>query len=1228
MGKHVILLNPSVLPRNGAVLGQPCFISGDVIQFIIPAQSTKLLDVVLAGKFCLLNPDQSGAGGSPSLYLAEGPKIFGFNGKVGKLGLFSYLRLSRAYTGNVIESWPQLPLQLSFIGSTQHGSGFASYNAGTGLQPWRIDTAYGASRGLCLPSVTATNPVIPLTLQVEDFYYSPPCGLLSDRQAKSLTALNGLQFDMQVANIGDAMQAVLPFKTTAGTKSNLSAYGMPRQYVGAAYSETTNLPSFVGILNPVMYYIIDDSDTIPSSQQVTYVSVDLVRTQLIPSFSQFVSWPIARLLLKSVLVFVMNKNSQSSVELGALLTCSFRTYDVQLLLNGARQIFAYNTARGAVGYDWSENTPNAFLVNLRSEPRRFYASQRVCRGAFTIWDYDIIGTGSLISGVNVVCNLTLQVWPQTLLGTPYNPLDGTTCLSLQPEKEQSFGLFRVIRPQTNNAQVQTFQGLGYTSVHDYSISTGIGTALPLTSGFPTVYPVSTALNYLQKYNVFSQPSTDYQFVTTTLSSKTLIVNNEASVIVPEAQGSIRQKYNPYLNLNHAAPQSSVVRVQELTLSTEIIASSIPNTIGIRILLPDNGVLGKMYLNLPIRATNAAGLSLWGNVVVNNPGPGATFDATFIYASAASNGFQPSNLLLNNGYTHSGLVANSLCFDMTVADYFQSQVAAPEPPATSIGYETIAFNRFGYSSVLGTVSFIKGLQWVLPENLAIQRYELQAETFLHRYDEANDVDFIHTRYTSRQSNAFFPSDLHSGALVDCIWARLYNHAYSCIDSVFPIYHNTNRVLSDMPLAATQQLRIDIGTLDQTCKAMEGSLLCSSQKRYLDIFVDQKLIGLANHPCGYGGSKFVGAELNSFTGAGVEPKTLSSVAFASQFGIELIPGTQPTVTIQLIYHDTASMQRLNETFKARGYQFTVADFSFQRKFYGVGALATIATPLGDRIDLPIGGKNPACCIITHKPLTWVNNELNLNITPQATTCQSGIPPYIYCRDGAFGLSIPAQITDPSLWITAPVVTYTPQIDNTLIYTFPFGTSVTNAIGYALVHNKPLSLTQHLVDFGCKRASPVMESMFYTTSLRGSAAASVLGIVAPLVSALRGVNNSAAYSVLPGPKTRSCYHGAPLLPSRFVTTIPILPDMQNGNLLSIYSSPSTYQVPSILGVNPPTAGDLAASNAGLYPAGTLTTMHGGSLIQYMMREFAFPQSYTVWYNHNAATITYNYPTGQVVQ
>lgn len=1219
MGKHVILLNPSVLPRNGNILGQPCFVSGDILQFIIPAQETRLLDVVISGKVTFLAPTQNAQGTAFGLYPTEVFNIMGFNGKVGKLGIFSYLRLSRAYTGNVIESWPQLPLQLSFVGTTQHGSGFSNYNAGSGLQPWRMDTSFGTCRGNLIPNNDPTLAAFDNTAPVEDFYFSPPCGLLSDRKPKDLSALNGLQFDLQIANIGDSLQSVLPYKprqdSDAPNVENNAAYGFVQ--LGNGTATLTTPPADIGILNPVMYYIVDDSPGLEASLSVTYVSVDLVRTQLIPSFSQIVSWPIARLLMKSILVFIMNKLNNTRIELGALTTCSMRTYDVQLFLNGARQIFAYNTSRGAVGFDWSQCTPNAFLQSLRTEPKRFYAAQRVSRGAFSIWDYDILGTGKLLSGINVVCNLTFQPWTKSLVGSPFNQLDGTTCLTLMPEFIQNYSYVQANRPVgTNGTTVPTTNNFaGYTGVDFNAQYTGTGTALAANPNtFPTQNQIDTSLTYMRKYNMFQPPTTDYQFVTTTLSSKTLIVNSEASVVVPEAASAKQLRFNPYLNLNHAAPQSSVIRVQELTLTTEIIPSPVPNTIGIRLLLPDNGILGKMYLNLPIRPANAVGLTLTGGFLTN-----ATTLANFGVTASQING---RTTTVNAPGVPNNLGNIRLCWNTPL----NTLSTVPTPCL-----ENICWNKFGWSAVLGTDSIFKGLQWVLPENLAIQRFELQSENYLHRYAETNEHDYNHSRYTTKQTNAFFPSDLHSGALVDCCWARLYNHAYCCIDSVFPIY-NSVAALSDMPISATQQIRLDIGTLDQTCRAMEGSVLCSSQKRYLDLFLDRKMIGLANHDCGFGGSKFSASELNSLrttiVGDADGPLTLSNnIVMPSSLSLELIPGMLPTVTIQLVYHDAGTMTRLNETFKARGYQFSVAEYSFQRRFFATGKMNTISTPLGERIDLPIGGKNPSACFINHKALTWTNNELNLNIYQESSTVCSGIPPYIYARDGAFGYSIPGQILTNDQWATSPVVTYTPQIDNTLIYTFPFGTSITNAIGYALVHNKPLALTQHLVDFGSKRAAPVLESMFWTTGLRYTNSNVMTGIPGPINTPTRGANGASTYNVPVSPKTRSCYYGCPLLPSRFTTVIPILPEMQNGNLLSIYSNPTTYQTPSILGIATPTLTN-AMQTAATWGYGQAQWLYPAASIRYIMREFAFPQSYTVWFNHNAATITYNFPTGQVVQ
>lgn len=1225
---HYLRIYPNVQASKLGTGGQSItgFRSGTDIYFVIPPQEAQLISIALSGTYVII--DQDGAIITSPLLNA-----LALDPHVGAFGLFSSTRAERAFQANVIENWTQNPLAISFISRTEHdANSFISNSAGNLCYPFFTDTSVGVGSGQLTGTSFAISSSEALSIDPKFnsvaqkvFYYTPCMGLLVNSIPKDLKVLGGLQFCFTVSRFGDIGNQDFPVPADDVSGIFKQGNNVVQQYTRTPYDIRESNNYQIGVINPVMDIIIQPGGG-GDTTSIQFNSLDIARSQTVPSLNQHFTAPFGSVLVKSLYYFLLYKPNTTVSHISSLQTSSFKQTDWSLYINGARQIYAYPTNTVDPTLVQSQFTPNSFVYNVQSTPSRFNIYEKIWNGAFQVFDYNLDGAGVLFQNVNVTFQLFLSNVNKTSAPFTYSNywLDG----SLTQDGT---------RTERNSIRYAAPVGTSYT------------TTLVASSTFLT--------SSSRKFTQMMTPSAVTDVVTATLNTKTLVINPASATIVPEATPS--RKVPRCLQLQTAAPPSTVNRTLEYIVRGQKLITSLPGTIGYEFLLPDSGRLGNMFL--------------FYRYVPTQTGP--LFTSVSTCQSACYADPRNTGLAGNPVLTFVTAVPSDVVQPAGVSYTFDSLTALTEWSWPNIKRSgNMLINRCGYGAILGSTSLVAAVEWLLPGGVTLQRYNLQANKFHNHFGDKHTSDLLEYEFTTHVTSGYMYDERYDGKLRDIIISRSENRAFDSWHSVFQLSNKNNPLLSDMPDGYDFMQCTNLIDVDSSFRQMIGTMLTSTQKRYVRIYFDSTGAGLANISAGQGFGLFTEATLNksirqtslSLFQSG-DQTTLNNPVGTTDYGFPALchqsftidESVPVTLNVQCIYDDPVTTRRLTNEFQSNGVTITMSQFDYQRRFatFGVDKTNTITPP----IELPIGGRNPKLVNIAHKYLRTIDGILmprpvvptyqkfvNENLFEDLMT----VPFYIASRDGAIGYSVPRNVPKLKLSPSMGLSLLTPQIDNTLMYTFPLGDSATNALMYAIAFQSPLQLPNHQVAVNASRSVVTYQERLHKFTFP-KIEYLVVTIGGPNTAVITSIAHGGYFSVptlcasalytggSPTLATRSLawpnyywqpstlgYDSCPLMPTRFVTCLPFLPEHQNGNILLISDSETSIKN-NFLGCESAADDNLIDAIALNFRANInfwniLQCMYQA---KHLMAEYAILEGVQLFFNHERAEIRYLYPTGQIV-
>lgn len=1325
----------------------PCYYSTDTIRFDIPVQNAVVYGVVFSAKIFFLT-DLGTATLTTQGILDFSPQL-GYLGLFNNISLSRYLTtnvieqyaiwpligafISRAGHGD------------DFIDKSVGNGIYPMFNdmsINTGTRPVQPDMqGFWNYTGPTTKAYSATNTSdanaavnVTMDYDMRSVAFSLPFGMLNANYPIDLQQQGGMSINLQIARTIETCQLIqstsfaLPAPKTCletnwpgalGTLTNgyaASTTYVPRTPWNSAatfdtfshpdggngqwvktYAGTLAAPNGlltnkinnyqIGVLDPILWLFVQPTaySTVPAPAEFPFMYVSVRRNQTNFGLTQFFTVPFANETVRSLYWMALNKTNTTKPELGYYLTSAFRTYEMVLMINGFRQVYAYPTNAQPLESQWSQYAPTCFLQAALIDSYHPGTFDRVFNGALLPLHYDPEGNGKVFANVNFQYRLTLATLDQQQL--PYNnyvPANAGafTTMSSGPIFQEltalpmlPISMFFGTNPLGNpNTNVWTqWAGIGWAPQLGYSYF--LSPTLNLTNA------VSTACPYF-KFAQYFDPQMNTDMVTVAQESKTVVAATAATGTVPVAPTA--PLLPTMIDFMQAPPETPVERMTEFLLPCQVIPAPVANAIQLEFQLPYGGYPGSMWLLFQPQLVN----------VVNVPTGWA-----FLQLGAGANKMQYISSFGSGplyGIAAGINVPNPPTAGLVVLTAGQGDgpVAAGAPvyfQTNPIAWANSMYNTIGPSAILGDTSWVCYLNWLVPNTVQLQFPFLQMDKYLYNYGLASSANTIVSRYIARETNAWMYDPTYEGQLVDCVMNRRFNTMYPRHLTYFP-YWDPNSTYSDFPNYAllggvanrVPIMYIHLDAVHPSFRSMARAPWTSGYNRKLRITLDTGMYAMANVPAGLGRGLWTEPDLYRYF-QGVYP-SLGSIAQETTptfqqsqrtIGVQRqnVPGWilnpnqsfGPTIRYQALYlNEVAMTDRLND-FRTRGVEMAFTTFDYQSRYSAFNPILASATGdetttsyvLYDQLQgnqpLQITGRGTRSLFVLHGGFTQENNRwvpfTNSAVPePQLLTKCVGYynvaPPFqnitTYCdlvkhpyyavmRDGPLAYSLPQAIEPMGSALSnfgKQVATYIPIMDGEQIYPFQIGDMADILNLYAWSFKQPLQRPDFEVTYNAARRYKVYDQGIWRCLDWNCFAFLTAG------SALR---NNLTYT----PFTTSYYfgtffdnitHGFPLLPTRYVLPIVFNAAFQGGALFQLQKvSSALAPYRNYLTGFPVTNGGTSylrqtfPSVAGAnnqYARNYLPNYYNYTNAWYITRLYAFAQTTVLFFNDETASINYLYP------
>jgi len=1338
----------------------PVYQSGDLLSFIIPVQASIIRGTLLTGKAIQIGPTTGGNSSIQPIYgptgsngTALGTGQIGFSPKSGYFGLFVNCRLNRALTNNTIEEITLVNLITSYISTTMHGSDFIGKANGLGVFPMFKDCSYDSARAgtqnVAWPTANTGWPSIAVANAIQNtsygaamhsFAYTLPLGVLNAGHVINLEVSGGLQIDMFIARFVDNSNQLLPFGAVAPA--------FPTSlFCPATNSYSPNMNSSgIQVYDPVLWVIMDLAPPSPADDTFPFHFISVRRAQTQQGTNTFLSVFLLDSVIQSFYYLMLDKTHLVAPQFPTYLSSAYSLAEFKFLIGGNPQLYAYPAWNQPRDEQFSQYIPNALIQTALSTDARTQTLTNVFNGGYVAYDFDPQGNGTTFA--NVIAQYQFFFQPVSTSSYPFNSV---TINNGAPPIMSTGPIFQ----QINTSLLQDTVDYDATPV---SVSSSlVYQAACVTAAY--FYPLTEAanaekqlpglgqiINPYVKYGDYKSATTDFDVLAVTTETKTVIINQAASSILPVAPVAIPTP--DVLKFNNAAPRSGVVRVENRLIVAQVMPapSTIKNAIWLQVLLPSNGMPGDMFLNLRIRwANDSPGYNgLWrygydtvymGQIdtqIAQNAGKSAfqlnagamnIFPVSFVLRGVGMNPIQ--NVSINGIPVMYGIPSAvgtvSAAWLINVSNYAINYSSIVPGGTTNIWnllqgasttvsggtgklpfyFSSSIWNTISLGSQLGSAGLIRRIDWVLPNSVNATFQYVQEDHFLQTYGLDKQRTISQSKYDGNFTDGWIHDSQFEGELVDCIQSRQQNRCFGRWTSLFPVWNTLSQQqgdyysrLSDYQWNVPPILRINLSAVHSSFVSMQRVPNTAIQQRFLNIYLDTRCLSFANVCSGIGYGLTHEADVARFL-VGPQPEACyltpypasAAGTFAAARGFPrkhvfnwvLDPTWTPTVTAQLIYYAPATMERITSDFATKGHTMTFTLFDYQRRYAQYGDFEGWQNTNNNTFNqivtdnqLQIGGRNPQLLMITHKPLMNVNGDMALVNQPlvresyiQGTTtieditditrfnwCTEllAIPDYLASRDGAISCSLPYVVENPTDLSfnqnnRLEVSQYNITVDNVPLQPFYFGSNAVNALMYSYSFQRPTSGLPFYTELYAPRRVKLYEEIFdnflgdlYFACNNGPFGLTYSG--SPYLASRYSLTHPLNIYAGSGGPLYNCYsrRGQPLLPTRFVTCVPLPSDFANGYIMKIQDvSTSNISTSNILPTSNYVFGSMSYVGTTFNPTSnynmsvTNTAFINSNYIvnaiqcpRNLVREYCFAQRYVVWTSATTAQTHYDFPAG----
>lgn len=1105
----LIQVFPSNEPRskNLSLQGSQCYLSGDTINFSIPPSAQVLQKSIFSCSVAWVDNtfNMFAAADQNNILTAPGvaktsmgsamQNIIDFNASLGCMALFDTMQFKIYLTANVVESCPTWPLVTNFITRSRLGGNFVDYSVGTNLYPMFSDVSIDIG---CRLGGNSFRTVC-ITL---------PFGLLNSGYPLDLEKSGGLSIDLVMSTfqrLGNCTHILanltyLP-STNAAITAPLANFS-PYQVVPSLTYNFDNSPSLLTldsatnvfnynlvIAKPVLWVItIAKQNGVEGPSLIPFTYLAIKQNQTLLGINQFMGLSFTSEMIRSFNFLLYNKLNYSNSAVGYVTSQAFQCSDLLFYRDGQKQIYGYLTAGTPLPIQWSTAAPNAFIqvANVNSFVADLFV--KVWKGSFQSFYFDIGGNGvsfanTLVqyqlyfkpfnrpgpstqnSNLNVNPYLSYSDLPYNTVNSAYTPWNWNVSTISIPGIYPSTVNGPEIQQMSSTEPYMANQFLtgGFTEYEQNPTGTRTPPALTVYCNLsPDLTLTSSHMKYIQPLD----PQQNSNVITATEQVRSVELSTTSGSTLNIAPNAT--KLPKYLKLNYAAPQSNVVRVQELFINCSVVTSETPNSITLEALLPAAGFPGKMFLFFrPIWVNDQPIPQGFGMYIL----PTTTFTPagiTRIYQILAF-----GTLLLtaditttNPNIAGGGAAANSVFLNQHVVTTNNTVIDTQNPQATNNFYTAqpvtnCVKNTIGYSAILGAASFIRGVQWLLPMNLKAAFPFVQEDLFNLTYGLPSANLSIQDKWEKSFTDSWIYDPSYNHQLVDSIPNRTRDTCFPSWLSCFP-FHETTVGLSGIQLSDFQIsqapnfipiLRLPLYGVHPSFVSMREVPYTAEYNRRLRIVLDTRCIAFANVPGGVNRGvttemnlvkylhgpritnastpQYPSSRLTTVTGAiQIANSNLFQAGFQRTVPIGWIldPTYVPVLWIETVFFDESTMLRQVNEFATRGVDMSFVNFDYQRRYMQNDIIASVN--LFDQITADqqffIGSRGISQLLLTHRHLLNVNGDLVVSQNPAANEAAWQTP--VHC--GAGGATMPCYLERLAVpWYVASRL-------GCLTYSVPFG------------------------------------------------------------------------------------------------------------------------------------------------------------------------------------------------
>jgi len=1145
--------------------------SGQTFQFAIPPQNAYIESMVLT---CFVAITDS-KGFEVCFNYDHNAGTISLDGGAGALGLFSNIMMFRGSTSTILSSKNGVARALKYTAMTKHEHDLIGHTNGIYVSPhfdqWGVDQS-------CVPLSYFETP--PPTTGFKPVYFNPPIGVLNAGKGLNLANSGGVNLSFTVENAfnllrsffagkGYYQQGVDRLKFINPIQNRLNEEEPINAAIGTTGSEYN-----LTILAPKLIVLLRSIKVSASTEDnFTFPEVNLLFLQEQTSLLQSINYTLQPALIEDFVIGTNYKNPNGNLVYGSNFNNGVQTYDFNFYLNGVIQTFAYPTSATPAGEQQSSVISNAFLDALSINVPDQYNYEAISAGKFLKVVTSGAGTGTSFNNTGVAIRLTFNPLVKSECELPFmcHPLsdlgvvdpdrsffDGRNCISLGPDFKPRFCILADKDSERLNKR-------GFSLINE-------GTLYLVDRSFPELQTPSFA------YVGAIAPSQELNTVIVTNQLFTLTMNPAATVVLPVAPVPVL--IPECLVFKTCAGVSPIQYMQELQVPARRIPQPPPNTIQFEVILPTAGFIQQIYLNIVPKIVSEPNTTWakggWAYMTV--------IDQFVIagYTNATSAGLLVptlNNLPYTNATNGNPLIA---CHTGSLTNANPQATDPPSPASLSYaqldaycqatagitvraipnvdlrglylgGYTPTSrnyslHNQFSFSSTLGTLTFIRGLEVSFPTGVVARFDNVQDQALL---ENVISDPLLPTLQDSLLLNDYNIKCADKNLVRD-VFDRLQHHKYNKHLSIFPVSEPgssaAEKLHSDYPSYAQHMLRLSLN--HAIVDLLKNTPLSPNLRIGLTITIDKRQ-GLAfaqvsaGVGCGVNTEHDVKSYLKGIMGNVsnniVNPTFASMEPPVTEFqvgsvGIPLMTNfdwdiTNFSTTFVMAYFSPSSQATALARFNATGVSKTFDLIDCQHRLRTTNTNMSTDVPFVDEITnnpaLSIANQNVTSCRMLHRflyrdqyndfslfaaPLQY-NQSTSLQATvgltgvvgtiparamyPYSPTEQSvpsffkgyaeqieddvltlnaptfisrlQLPPYVACRRGGLGYSVPYAITSTNTMLEFAQGGYeslaTFQAFGDGICMQPdllLGTSVANQIMYGLLKGRVLFAQPEDVDF----------------------------------------------------------------------------------------------------------------------------------------------------------------------